>query len=160
MSNGRRSSAGAGGDPFLHTSRTIAYHSAMGAVAAEWHEGETGRPSWAQFLACWAFMVIGLCVLLLFQKNPTARIVGPGLAVLPCTILYGLRDRRQAASRIVESLADRQPYRVDVAILRSGTIAGTDYGALWFDDGLLNFKGLRTEFAIGPRPIVSNWSRG
>ncbi len=45
-------------------------------------------------------------------------------------------------------------YPIEIVILRQGRELGADRGVAWFEDGLLNFNGTATSFAIAAEDIV------
>lgn len=68
---------------------------------------------------------------------------------LPAAVLASGFNRRGRASLITDRFGNRERYLVKVKVLQGGVPTGEDEGVIWFDRGLLNFKGFSVSFALG-----------
>lgn len=63
------------------------------------------------------------------------------------------RPRRRDAA-FSDRPAGIQEFPVEILVLLDGRVLGTDRGLVWFEDGLLNFNGRATSFALAAPDVV------
>jgi hypothetical protein len=126
----------------------------MGTQVAEWR-AEGAKRLWPR-VGDWAW----LCMLLLLTmatfhpRSPVNSHVrsafAPALMMVPLVLQTRRRSPRRVR-RIAGELECPEWFLVDLKLERRGVEIGRDSGVLWFEGGLLRFRGLRTQFAL-PAP--------